>query len=92
VVPVTRPGRNPVTDVPDLRPISPLMVVGPVFVTVEEARTAKLAAVPIGTPGVAALALGSPNAPIRTFVTQKRVRTGASRDRAAVVRMVEMRR
>src|SRR4030081_691838 len=55
MVPFTSPGGNPVTDVPGLSPTSPLMVVAPVFVTVDPARTAKLAAVPRGT-GVAALA------------------------------------
>src|SRR5579883_269727 len=36
---------EPVIAVPGLRPMSPLMVVGPVLVTVEAARTAKLFAV-----------------------------------------------
>ena len=39
-VPFTWPGGNPVTEVPGLSPRSPLTVVGPVFVTVEAARTA----------------------------------------------------
>src|SRR5512132_4292415 len=55
-VPFTVPGGNPVTEVPGLNPRSPVTTVGPVFVTVEPARTAKLSAVPRGT-GVAARAL-----------------------------------
>src|SRR6266567_1028974 len=46
VVPFTIPGGNPVTAVPGLKPRSPLTVLPPVLVTVEAARTAKLAAVP----------------------------------------------
>jgi hypothetical protein len=57
MAPFTCPGGNPVTDVPGLSPRSPLTVVGPVFVTVDPARTAKFAAVPSGTGAVAALAL-----------------------------------
>src|ERR1019366_1349254 len=42
--PVIVPGGNPVTAVPELTPRSPVTVVCPVLVTVEPARTAKLAA------------------------------------------------
>jgi hypothetical protein len=38
-VPLTCPGGNPVIAVPGLSPRSPLIVVGPVFVTVDAART-----------------------------------------------------
>jgi hypothetical protein len=38
----TTPGGNPVKDVPGLSPTLPLMEVGPVLVTVEEAKTAKV--------------------------------------------------
>jgi hypothetical protein len=40
------PGGNPVTEVPGLTPKSPETTVGPVFVTAEPPKTAKLAAVP----------------------------------------------
>ena len=40
------PRGNPVTAVPGATPKSPVTTVGPVFVTVEPARTAKLCAVP----------------------------------------------
>ena len=44
------PGGNPVTEVPGLSPrFPPAMVVGPVLVTVEPARTLKFPAVPNGT-------------------------------------------
>ena len=56
VPPVTMPGGNPVTAVPGLTPRSPLMVLGPVLVTVCPARTAKLPAVPSPTGAVAATA------------------------------------
>ncbi len=46
VPPVTVPGGKPVIAVPGLTPKLPISVVGPVFVTVEPASTAKLAAVP----------------------------------------------
>jgi hypothetical protein len=42
--PFTVPGGNPVVAVPGLTPRSPLMLVGPVLVTVEPARIAKVAA------------------------------------------------
>src|SRR5579871_4872287 len=42
----TIPGGNPVTAVPGLTPTSPLITVGPVFVTAELPSTAKDAAVP----------------------------------------------
>jgi len=44
--PLTIPGGNPVTELPGLRPRSPVMVLGPVLVTVEPASTAKFPAVP----------------------------------------------
>jgi hypothetical protein len=44
-VPLKVPGRNPVIDVPVV-PRSPLMSVGPVFVTVAALRTPKVAADP----------------------------------------------
>ena len=43
---VTAPGGKPVIDVPGLRPIPPVMTVGPVLVTVVAAKTPKLLAVP----------------------------------------------
>ena len=47
MVPLTTvPGGNPVTAVPGLTPRFPLIVLGPVLVTVVPARTAKLPAVP----------------------------------------------
>ena len=46
VVPLTTPGGKPVTEVPGLRPRSPLITLGPVFVTVEPPKTAKLLDVP----------------------------------------------
>ena len=46
MVPDTIPGGKPVTAVPGHTPKSPAMVVGPVLVTVEPAKTAKLDAVP----------------------------------------------
>src|SRR4029077_18401468 len=49
IVPLTVPGGNPVTAVPGLSPRSPVTVVAPVLVTVEPARTAKLAADPRAT-------------------------------------------
>jgi hypothetical protein len=55
-VPVTAPGGNPVTAVPGYTPRSPLMMLGPVFVTVVPARTPKLPAVPRPTGAVAATA------------------------------------
>ena len=44
--PRTRPGGKPVTAVPGLTPRSPVMTLGPVFVTVEAPSTAKLWAAP----------------------------------------------
>lgn len=44
-VPLKIPGGNPVIDVPVV-PRSPLMLVGPVFVTVAALRTPKIAADP----------------------------------------------
>jgi hypothetical protein len=55
-VPLMVPGGKPVTELPGLNPRSPVTTVGPVFVTVEPARTAKLSAVRRGT-GDAARAL-----------------------------------
>ncbi len=50
----TTPGGKPVTEVPGLKPRSPLMTLLPVFVTVVAPRTAKLLAVPRSTgPGAA---------------------------------------
>src|SRR6185369_12312748 len=46
IVPLTVPGGKPVTAVPGLSPRSPLIVVGPVLVTVEAARTANVLADP----------------------------------------------
>jgi len=46
VPPVTIPGGKPVTALPGETPRSPLILLTPVLVTVEPARTAKLAAVP----------------------------------------------
>jgi hypothetical protein len=46
IVPITVPGGNPVTAVPGLTPRSPVTWELPVLVTVEPARTVKLAADP----------------------------------------------
>jgi hypothetical protein len=43
---MTRPGGKPVIAVPGLTPRSPTISVGPVLVTVEAPKTAKLSAVP----------------------------------------------
>src|SRR5580700_4020277 len=49
--PTTRPGGKPVIARPGATPRSPMMVVGPVLVTVEPPRTRKLAATPrVGPP------------------------------------------
>src|SRR3569623_217221 len=48
-VPTSVPGGKPVTAVLGLTPRSPVTEVGPVFVTVEPASTAKFPAVPIAT-------------------------------------------
>ena len=45
----TTPGGNPVTELPGLRPRFPLMIVGPVLVTVEAPKMAKVSAAPSGT-------------------------------------------
>jgi len=45
-VPRSTPGGKPVTALPGLSPRSPVMVLGPVLVMVDPARTAKLLAVP----------------------------------------------
>jgi len=57
---LTVPGGNPVIAVPGLTPRSPLIVLGPVLVTVDPASTAKLAAVPRPTGAWAARAPGAP--------------------------------
>ncbi len=57
---LTIPGGKPVTAVPGLTPTSPLMTEGPVLVTVDPARTAKLSAVPRPTVGSAAAAGPTP--------------------------------
>ena len=49
IAPITIPGGNPVTAVPGSSPKAPLIIVGPEFVTVDDASTAKAAAVPRGT-------------------------------------------
>ncbi len=46
VVPTMVPGGKPVTALPGLTPRSPVTMVGPMLVTVEPAKTAKLAATP----------------------------------------------
>ena len=56
MVPLTMPGGKPGTAVPGMTPRSPLIVVGPVLVTVWPARTPKLSAVPRPTGGCAASA------------------------------------
>jgi hypothetical protein len=53
---ITVPGGNPVTALPGLTPRFPLMMLGPVLVTVVPARTPKLPAVPRPTGAVAASA------------------------------------
>lgn len=54
--PVTLPGGNPVTAVPELTPRSPLTALAPILVTVVPANTAKLSALPRPTGACAALA------------------------------------
>src|ERR1041384_7499810 len=54
LVPITTPGPNPASAVPGLIPRSPVTTVGPVLVTVELARTAKLPADPRFTDAVGA--------------------------------------
>jgi hypothetical protein len=49
VPPLTIPGAKPVTAVPALTPRSPVMEVGPIFVTVDPASTAKVEAAPSET-------------------------------------------
>src|SRR4051794_14151965 len=44
--PTTVPGGNPVTELPGETPRLPVMTLGPVFVTVDPPRTAKLCEVP----------------------------------------------
>jgi len=68
-VPFTKPGGNPVMEVPGLTPRSPLITDGPVLVTVEPARTAKLPAVPRPTGAVAAAAGPTPTAAIAAIAT-----------------------
>jgi len=57
IVPFTVPGGKPVMEVPGWSPRLPLIVDGPVLVTVEPANTAKLAVVPRVT-GASAAAAG----------------------------------
>src|ERR1700724_1642024 len=45
----TTPGGNPVTELPGLSPRFPVMIVGPVLVTVEAPKMAKFSAAPSGT-------------------------------------------
>ena len=52
----------PVKDVPAYSPKLPVIVVGPVFVTVEAARTAKLEAFPSDTEVAPELEISSPKA------------------------------
>ena len=59
IVPFTIPGGKPATAVPGLTPRSPLTTVGPVLVTVEPPRTAKLPAAPSG--GATAMADSRPS-------------------------------
>jgi hypothetical protein len=71
---------NPDTDVPGCSPTSPPIVVGPVFVTVEPARTAKLFAVPrlmvaCAAPDVEPVAIKA----IDTATTPQKVITGRRR-------------
>jgi hypothetical protein len=57
-VPVTLPGGKPVTELPGLKPRSPLITVRPVLVTVLPASTPKVLAVPrlTGEPAAPAVA------------------------------------
>jgi hypothetical protein len=64
VPPVTVPGGKPVTAVPGLTPKSPVMIVGPVLVTVEAPRTAKPCAEPSGGADCAQARLPIFNMPI----------------------------
>jgi len=48
VPPTTVPGGKPVTALPGLTPRSPVTMVGPVLVTIEPPKTAKLVATPRG--------------------------------------------
>ena len=65
VAPITWPGGKPVTAVPGLTPTSPVMIDGPVLVTVEPASTANGVAVPNPTGACtdAANAAGAPTIP-----------------------------
>ena len=54
--PITMPGGNPKIALPGETPTSPWITVGPVFVTVDPANTAKLSAVPSETCADAVLA------------------------------------
>jgi hypothetical protein len=68
--PFTVPGGNPVIAVPGLTPRSPLIVLGPVLVTVDPASTAKLPAVPRPTGATAAPAANGSFAPLFPEVSQ----------------------
>ena len=68
------------------------MVLGPVLVTVDPARTAKLAAVPNEIVGVAAPALGGPTTVTSRVVAQTRVSASASRVRTVILRTAPARR
>src|SRR5450759_4196886 len=74
VPPVTTPGGKPVTALPDETPRFPLMPVAPVLVTVEQARTAKLEAVP----SVGAVARRGLACPIRGSARPMRTAHAAS--------------
>ena len=54
---ITMPGGNPVTALPGLTPRFPLIMLGPVLVTVVAAKTPKLPAVP--RPGAVAASAGA---------------------------------
>src|ERR1700733_7431735 len=93
MVPLTCPGGNPVTDVPGLSPRSPLIVVGPVFVTVDAASTAKGPALPSETgavAGAAAAAPAPPAPPIRTVMAAARAATAASRNGEGILRIMRV--
>jgi hypothetical protein len=55
------PGGKPITAEPGLKPKSPVITLGPVLVTVEPARTAKLSAVPRFTVVAALIIQARPN-------------------------------
>ncbi len=91
VVPLTVPfpaPPKPVTAVPGLNPRSPLTTDGPVFVTVEPARTPNGSAVPSPTDGCAANPAAG-NAQLATAAALTNRRTQLGRNMHTVFRMAK---